>query len=546
MKTKSSSQSKRKHRDGKDQMNTFYFSIALVMPVIFYLLPLFLEIENPRPFLKILSLAFAGLGFLQFTQTRISKHSNSSKVEIFSQSLKKEILFAFVLFFCLTTSYLVILFQHLNSFFLADFDFLAIAEILNNSLLGNFFQTHHYGSRVTGNYLSHHFSPSILILSPFLFLSETRLGYAYGLLFFIIASYILITILLLKKNIRGNLFYFSLIFLSCNLYLHRLFFSYHFELLAVFFFLLFFVGKEFQKTYLEILSILLLLLLKEDMAIYLFFLGIYFLIQKDWKYGLSIVAVSLLYFFFVPKFFQSFIDKSAHVNWLKDWEKWGRSYTEIFVNLITNPVKVSYLFFSKWKILRDFVLSFNPVLLQPSLILVSLPIFLLHFISDRIWYNTLYNYYSYSVISFFVIGFILSLEKIKISNYEKYSFSILLFCISISLYSSSGDKFFPYSKIETNPIRVENIKNTISQIPKGKTVATQFDLGGFISRHNAIYPLHEKNLDKDYILVDKKNGITPYVDRQRIEKMLEEILATKSYSIIYDVNGIELYKKNSN
>jgi len=524
-------------------MNTFYFFIALVIPVVFYLIPLFLEIENPRPFLKILSLAFGGLGILHLTQTRISKNSNSAKIEIFSKSLKKEILFAFVLFVCLATSYLVILFHHLNSFFLADFDFLAIAEILNNSLLGNFFQTHHYGSRVTSNYLSHHFSPSILLLSPFLFLSETRLGYAYGLLFFIIVSYVLIAILLIKKNIRGNLFYFSLLFFSCNLYLHRLLFSYHFELLAVFFFLLFLVSKEFKKTYLEILSILLLLLLKEDMAIYLFFLGCYFLIQKDWKYGLFIIAASLLYFFFVPKFFQSFIDQSAHVNWLKDWEKWGKSYPEILVNLVTNPLKVLNIFFSKWKILRDFLLSFCIIFVQPSLILISLPIFILHFISDRIWYNTLYNYYSYSVVSFFIIGVVLSLEKIKNSKYERYSFSIMLFCISISLYSSSGDKFFPYSKIETDPIRVINIKNAVSQIPRDKTISTQFDLGGFISRYNPIYPIHEKNLDKDYLLIDKKNGITPYVDKPRIEKMIQGVMENQSYSLIQEVNGIELYQK---
>lgn len=527
-------------------MNSFYFLIAFILPVLFYLLPLILKLEDPRPLVKTLSLGVFLFALLDFVIKKFSKISVPSKEGTSSNSIIKEILFTCLLLFCFTFGYLHTLLMDLNSFFLVDFDYLAIAEILNNSISGNFFQTPHYGIQKTSNYLSHHFSPSILVLSPFLLFSETRLGYGYGLAFFAIASYILIAILLLRANLRGNMFYFSLFLFSCNLYLHRLFFSYHFELLSIFFFLTFFIGKEFKILSLSIISILLLLFLKEDMAIYVFFLGIYFLFQKNWKYGLSIVTTSLIYFFFIPNFFKTYIDQSAYVNWLSDWAKWGNSYLEITVNIITNPIKVAKIILSKWKILRDFAFSFSPILIaQPSIIIVSLPIFLLHFISDRIWYNSLYNYYSYSVVPLFVIGLIISLKNLKESYSKNYNINILLFCISLSLYSSSGDKMFPYVIRTTDSKRLENVKAIVQNIPNQKTISTQFDLGGFIPRANPIYPLHEKNLDTDYILVDRESGITPYVDRKRIEMMVQQITANHSYSIISKVDGLELYRRNN-
>ncbi|MBP9890234.1 MAG: DUF2079 domain-containing protein, partial [Leptospiraceae bacterium] len=259
---------------------------------------------------------------------------------------------------------------------------------------------------------------------------------------------------------------------------------------------------------------------------------------------ISLTTVSLLYFFFVPSFFQSSLDSSTHVDWLQDWSRWGKSYSEIALNLLTNPLQVSNSFFSKWRVLREFLFSFSPlILLTPSLILTSLPIFTLHFISDRIWYNTLYNYYSYTVVSFFILSFLFSIDRLTQSKYEKYSPAILLLCISLSLYSSSGDKFFPYARINTDRERVSDVQWVIENIPRGKTVATQFDLGAFIPRANPLYPLHEKNLDKDFLFIDSNRGISPYVDKERIEKMIETVTSNQSYSLLLERNGIKLYRR---
>ncbi len=508
----------------------------------FYLIPILASIEDPRLWTRLASLIFFITGIISVY--KIFKIEPNKKNESVFRELKEEIAFSVGLISIISFAFLYIFFQHLHSFFIVDYDFLAIAEILNNSLSGDFFKSHHYGKAVTGNYLSHHFAPSLLLLTPFMLLSKFRFGYAYGLLFFVALSFILFAVLLIRKNIRGNIFYASMILLAINLPLHRLFFSYHFELLTVFFFLLFFVGIEFNKTYVSILAIILLLLLKEDMAIYTFCLGMYFALSKNWRYAITLMLGSLAYFFFVPGFFQSQLDKSTHVDWLEDWRRWGNSYSEILINLITSPIQVLNAFFSKWKVLREFILSFSPlVLIYPSLIIVSLPIFLLHFISDRVWYNSLYNYYSYTVVSFFILSIVFSIKRLNDSKYKKYTLSILFFCIFISLYSSSGDKFFPYAKIDTNQNRVNDLEEVIQNITAYKTVAAQFDLGAFLPRANPLYPLHEKNLDKDYILIDMSRGITPYVDRPRIERMNQEITANQSYSLTFQKNGIMLYSK---
>jgi uncharacterized membrane protein len=520
--------------------------ILLFLPSIFlagfYLIPIIANIEDPRLWTKLASLIFLITGIISVY--KIFKIEPNKKVEGVFRKPREEIIFTVGLICIISFAFLYTLFQHLHSFFLVDYDFLAIAEILNNSIAGNFFQTHHYGKAVTGNYLSHHFAPSLLLLTPFMLLSKFRLGYAYGLLFFVALSFVLFAVLLIRKNIRGNIFYAAMILLAVNLPLHRLFFSYHFELLTVFFFLLFFAGKEFNKTYISILAIILLLLLKEDMAIYTFCLGMYFALNKKWRYATSLMVASLVYFFLIPSFFQSQLDKSTHINWLEDWSKWGNSYSEILFNLITSPMQVLNTFLSKWKVLREFIFSFSPLIfISPSLIIVSLPIFILHFISDRVWYNSLYNYYSYTVVSFFILSMVFSIERLENSKYKKYTLSIVLFCIFISLYSSSGDKFFPYTKIDTKENRVNDLAEVIQSIPVNKTVATQFDLGAFLPRANPLYPLHEKNLDKDYLLIDLNGGITPYVDKPRIERMIKGVTANQSYSLVIQKNGIMLYAK---
>ena len=523
----------------------FYFSISIFYLIVFYLVPIGGEFTDSRPILKFLSL------FLFFLSVWSTWNGFKNKTIVVQQSptsnpkFFKEIIFTICILFFFSYSYLFKLFEHLNSFFLVDYDYIGLAEILNNSLLGFPFRTHHYGPEVYGNYLSHHFSPSIIILSPFLLLSETRLGYAYGLLFFIILTFVIFAFLLIKKNIRGNLFLFSMILFASNIYLNRLFFSYHFELLTVFFFLLFFLGKEINKFSISIVAFLFLLLLKEDISIYLTCLGVYFLIQKDWKYGVCLIVIPIIYFLFVPSFFRSFIDKSAFIDWLHYWDKWGVSYLEIATNLVMHPIEVLQIFFSKWKVFRDFLLSFSPVvLLSPSYLLITLPIFLLHFLSDRIWYNTLYNYYAYSVISFFVLNILFSIPKLENFKEGKYSLPAMILCVSISIYSGSGDKLFPYSKMNTDIDRVNALNNVLRDLPKAKTIATQFDMGGFIPRANPVYPLHEKNLDKDYLLIDVNRGITPYIERSRIQEMVGRILEKKTYSLIKENSGIQLYKKN--
>jgi hypothetical protein len=138
---------------------------------------------------------------------------------------------------------------------------------------------------------------------------------------------------------------------------------------------------------------------------------------------------------------------------------------------------------------------------------------------------------------------VFSIERLENSKYKKYTLSIVLFCIFISLYSSSGDKFFPYTKIDTKENRVNDLAEVIQSIPVNKTVATQFDLGAFLPRANPLYPLHEKNLDKDYLLIDLNGGITPYVDKPRIERMIKGVTANQSYSLVIQKNGIMLYAK---
>ncbi len=429
-------------------------------------------------------------------------------------------------------------YYHLNSFFLTDNDVVSITEVILETSRGNFFLGPHYGDGVNSNYLSHHFSPILVIFIPFFKLIPLRITYCLVLLFFDFLS------LLLWEKISFRLFktkiaYFFIATLPLfNTFLFNLFTSYHFESLLVYFFLLFFYGYTTKSLKLEFLGYLFCLFIKEDIPIYFSMISIYFIFKKDPKRFFFYFIFSIFYYLMIT-YIQSTLDLSARVNWLSAWERWGSTKFEILFNIILHPLEVLQIFGNKKTSLFQLLSSVGFI---PLFSLSTLPTFLslytFQILSDRLWYNTFYHYYCYTIIPVLFLG---TFDALK-NKRGKFRGAFLLVSFGIILYANKGNQDFPIKIKEIQRDRVESLNAVISVLPLNSSVNTSFDIGMQLPIHLRIFPLKKDDL-QEFILIDS-GGISPYYTIENINRDIEKYLAEKKIRLYYSVRSVKLYKRN--
>ncbi|MCB1179254.1 MAG: DUF2079 domain-containing protein [Leptospiraceae bacterium] len=512
--------------------------IGLILTFIFFIILPFTSFIYSRELSKALSILFflLALFFLIKKQPKIKIPKSSYKF------LSFKIISVFLII--LYSFHLALLhFHHLNSFFLTTNDYGMIAEVLWETLKGNFYKSNFLGDQDTSNYLSHHFSPGIIILSPFLLLNDSRFGYAIGLLIFNISSLFLyreIVFNIIKNNTYRILIFLILIF---NIYSYRLFTSYHFESLFLFSFLGIIYSIIKKNKYLETFFFLFSLSIKEDIAIYLFLFGIVFFFKKDKLRFLLYSGISLIYFIVIIPFFQNLLDNTAKENWYILWNNLGNSPGEILLSPLFKTKLIVYNILNSYKLFVDLGNSLGWIFLFSGVYLFPVSIiYLIHILSSRIWYNEFYHYYSYTILPFLLAGTIIGFRSFQ--NYKKFNKKrfIIFFILSFLFFRISSEKEFPLKYNEVNFSRKNDILEVIKNIPENKEISISFDIGAILPRKFDLYPIVENKNFKEYILVDM-NSFSPYYSTGKIEERLKKSLKAQKIQLIYKKNRVKLYKK---
>jgi uncharacterized membrane protein len=515
-----------------------YFLYISLLPIFFFLIPF---ADDPRNYTRSTGVFFILLFiFLKIRRTINNSNKNQSFVS-------KNIHFLGISFFETKTWVvygLVILGLHLwilselhfRSLFLTENDFVSMSEVLNQTLKGHFFKDHFHGDMENGNYLAHHFSPTLLVLSPFLWLSETRMGYAYGLIFISLGCSYIFFLHIQHFSQKYKIFLFT--FFLLNLYNYRIFTAYHFEVLFLLFFLIWILC--FKKKYLisEIIFFIICLGVKEDIAIYLVFFSFYFLFKKENARFLGYFSFCLLYYFFIIPYFQNQLDQSTKENWLHIWGKYGQSIPEIILYIIKNPNLILMEIWNRKSVAIDLLGSFSFIPLGSLIIYSSLISILgLHILSTRIWHNSFYHYYSYSILPTLWVG-VLDIFSKK----PKISIQLLALFFGIGLYFSGNDKHFPLTFQQITEPNFSSIQFAIAKIPKGSSVQVSFQIGALLSRSNPVYPIQAGFVTKDYLLF-VPSPLLSKEETNRIEKNLKKQEEDGKIILVFSQNLVKMYKK---
>ncbi|EMJ92946.1 DUF2079 domain-containing protein [Leptospira alstonii] len=426
----------------------------------------------------------------------------------------------------------------LDSFFLGDFDYTAQLRMIVPTIDGNIFQTQYYGSEENANFLSHHMTPGILLLTPFPILFGSELGLGAGVFFFASLTIPLLYHYLRECSVSEELALCATLLWSGSSGFYRLNHSLHFEVLVPILCLCVFIGIQKRKHWITTVSLCFFLGIKEDVAIYMAALAVGMIAadnkrKKEW---ISVFITCVFYYFLIFPILNDLAGNSAEKNWKEYWGTGTENPTFAVLNYIQN----SESRFQYWKGIRDLSLEWGFWNLTGGwLLLPFLGLYSVFRLSIHPWVRDLYSYYIYPLVPFLILFLRTGAEWIQnrtgkpetkflssVSKEKKILIALILsFCVSI--YRNSKETEYPIV-FESKPELAAELKNLLEQIPAGKSVSAGFHLSPFVSLKNPVYPIREDRKWKEWILINREYN-SPYLSSAKI---LERIDA--------DVRGGEL------
>lgn len=290
--------------------------------------------------------------------------------------------------------------------------------------------------------------------------------------------------------------------------------GFHQSVFSVLFYSLAMYCVFLKKHKLYWVSILGLLITKEEMALLAAAIGIIVFFNKEKLKGLATIIICITAFFLMVKIIlpaiQGYYPHSGY-------GELGNSPEEVFANILKNPgifIKNLISPIVKIKTVTQTLLSFGFLpLASPALLIPAFQQFIVRFIDTvtvHRWTNL--NHYSFPIAPIMSIATIFAIKKLT----QKYNLKIyqialyLLFFIILQDFVYHGPinsllkKDF-FSKKEW----MKNNDQILTYLPKGASAAATNNLGPHISQRDDFYLITEEN-NVDYLLFDLENGPNKY------------------------------------
>lgn len=411
------------------------------------------------------------------------------------------------------------------------------------------------------NILGDHFSPILMIFSPlFLIFKDARILLVLQAVIVCLSAYFIYLILVEWLNDHLSSFFISLTFFLFLGLQYSLDYDFHLVSLSVFPLSLIFYGLFLNKKIIYWIGIIVSFLLKEDLPIIVFFVGLYeFLILRKRRFGIVTMLVSIFSFFLITKVLMpSFQDNSLAVKNYIDFYGIGDSQMAMIRNTFLKPwIILEEMFNSPIKI-RTFLLTLKSFafipLFSPLFWIISLPIWLERFLSSTPARWQFEQYYGISLTPILVLAcgqsiFYLKkiLGKFKINTKKiVLFFSIFVFGFSLVLnkiYNSPLTRLVHpeyYRLSETE----KSLKEMVKLIPPNSSVSAQQPIVAHLSHRKQIFWFPEKIQEVDYIALVKGRPATPLSDNE-LNKILDRLLQDENIETVFNKNDVYLLRRNN-
>ena len=387
-----------------------------------------------------------------------------------------------------------------------------------------------------------HFSPIYYVLLPFymLFPTPITLLVAQSVL---IASGIIPILLLCKHfqftDLQSLCFAIGFLFFpafsgACTYYFHENCF-----LVPLLLWFLYFMERENKIG--SILLAICLLCVKEDAAVYVAVISLYFLVcKKQIKPSLCIFSLSILSFIVITQcmevFGQGIMSDSRYGDYIYD----DKGLFSVIKSVIQNPFFALKHIFSEEKIkfLLQMLLPFCFLpccIRKPTKLILWIPFVLLHLMT---------NYpYQYDIHFQYIFGTGAILQYLAIANFadfkHKKEIPKVLLCMALSsvlMWSTGEMSRWNYVQQFKNESSIRgNIKEAISLVPKDASVSASTFFIANMSQRDKLYELEKTKQETDYVVLD----LRPHKD-----VIAKEKFENNSFEEIYfEEHQVAVYKR---
>ncbi len=321
------------------------------------------------------------------------------------------------------------------------------------------------------------------------------------------------------------------------------------------------------------LAFIFILLTREDMALWTFFIGIYLLItyfnSKTGKIASSIViAISLAYFLFVFKIVIPLLETPYKQYTLFEYSSLGKTPTEALLFMLKNPFQAVKLFFvntsgnplyDKTKLEFYFVYFLCGGFLlfyRPRYLLLFIPILAKKMLNDSPLRWSIDTYYSVEFISILPLAVFLIISEIRI----KYIRNIILVfvCLSTtfitvyklgnhrnsSVFWSDFKHAFYKSKMYKSDFDVKKVYEYLKIIPRDAKVSVSESIAPHLAWRKTIYNF-PKVKDSDYIVVFSDRGTYP-LSQEQFDYELKNYLQSDNWNIKVNNWPLIILKREKN
>lgn len=404
-----------------------------------------------------------------------------------------------------------------------------------------------------------HFNPIIVLIAPFywiksdvrwLFIVQAAVVSAGVFPIFGIAKE------KLKSNFAGLCFAFSWVF-----YIgiqHAIRFGFYPETLAITFlaFAIYFFFKK--RTVWYFAFVILALACKENISLYIAFLGIWILIftRQRWV-GVATIILGLAWFKLIIGFLMPYF--AGFPYYYFRYQQFGDNPLEALKTILRHPKYTLKIAFSPEVKITSWLSYFTPLAFLPifsSFTIVLVPVMAEKFLSTDSQFWTMGFHYGASAATFLVISAILATanilsprwtRKIKLPDNLKASYIGLILVVLAIIFSfrNSTDPFSQFFDKKKMQFRFpQNYQEVIKLIPPDKSLTAQMTLGTALAHRQEIYwwsdyPEQKKG---DFILVSSNYSTFPYSEEEH-KNRLKGLLESNNYGIRYSKGDILLLEK---
>ena len=346
--------------------------------------------------------------------------------------------------------------------FLVDKDYAGISAALDNTVRGwGILATPYFESGATASYLGHHFSPGLLLFTPFYAVGgrlaeiapqATLAHEIYGLcLAATFAAGLVVWGFVFAESVGGQSRIFLVLVLAFAYPLFRLAQSFHYETPVLLFSGMAVLGLRRGHKLLFWVGVVGWSLWKEDLGAYVaLFGGVLFFARETRRLGVAVGLFGTIAFVLANFVFRPALSGPDGPQW----------------NYLAGLSERS----PEFGPLVALIFSFGGIcLFAPRVLIVGLlPIAALHAWSGHPWHQTYYGHYSYSILPFLLWGTAEGAANLEWRLGRRFTAALLL-ALAAVLYAAGAEKEAPIVPPGADP-RQPLVRSMLSQLSRGACV----------------------------------------------------------------------------